>query len=70
MALDASMFILYVFLYLIFSFLLFTIVLCCKFAIFEDDEQKSQSRRKREETNPTETSQILSKANYVNVYKK
>jgi hypothetical protein len=39
MALDAAIFILYVFLFLMSSFLLFVIVLCCKFAIFEDDQE-------------------------------
>ncbi len=66
MALDAAMFNLYVFLFIMFSVLLFLIVICCKFAIFEDDQKTENRRRNRdEESGPNETSRILSTANLI-----
>ena len=63
--LNASMFILYVFLFLMFSFLLFVIVVCCKFAIFEDDSKsENRKRAEKEDTAPTETSHILSRISH------
>ena len=58
---DPAFFVLYAFMFLIFSFLLFLVVICCKYAIFESDQTKENLRKTKENTPLllAEPSQIL-----------
>ena len=60
-AVDPAFFVLYAFMFLIFSFLLFLVVICCKYAIFESDQTKENLRKTKENTPLllAEPSQIL-----------
>jgi hypothetical protein len=50
MSTDPAFFVLYAFMFFIFSILLFLIVICCKYAIFESKEKTENLLKSKEDT--------------------